>query len=85
MIQLVPRPGPMEFRYFPYTTPFRNVFRIKFPTTTPDGRSTIGSSARWFGLRFAGAEGNEELHWEIGDENAKKSALGPASHPREHL
>jgi hypothetical protein len=84
-IELISRPGPLEIRYFPYSTIWRHVFRIKFPTTTPDGRSTIGSSARWFGLRFAGAEGNEELHWEIGEENAKKSALGPGSHSREHL
>lgn len=66
------RPGPLDVRYFPYTTPFRHVFRIRFPTTTPDGRPTISANARWFGLRFAGAEGNEELRWELGDENPKK-------------
>lgn len=71
-IQLVARPGPMEFRYFPYTTPFRNVFRIKFPTTTPDGRATVSPAARWFGLRFAGAEGNEELRWNVNEEAAAK-------------
>ncbi len=64
-IELVARPGPLEIRYFPYSTVWRNIFRVKFPTTTPDGRSTIGQSARWFGLRFAGAEGNEELRWDI--------------------
>jgi hypothetical protein len=64
-IELVQRPGPLEIRYFPYTTVWRNTFRIKFPTTTPDGRQTISPNSRWFGLRFAGAEGNEELRWEI--------------------
>jgi len=75
-IELISRPGPLETRYFPYTTVWRNVFRIKFPTTTPDGRATISTSARWFGLRFAGAEGNEELRWEIGSDEQKKLAFG---------
>jgi hypothetical protein len=66
-IELISRPGPLEVRYFPYSSVFRHVFRIRFPTTTPDGRSTIGTDARWFGLRFAGAEGNEELHWDLGE------------------
>lgn len=73
-IELISRPGPLEIRYFPYTTVWRHVFRIKFPTTTPDGRSTISPDARWFGLRFAGAEGNEELRWDIGEDGAKRRA-----------
>jgi hypothetical protein len=79
-IQVVNRPGPLEIRYFPYTTIWRNVFRIRFPTTTPDGRATISPNARWFGLRFAGAEGNEELRWDIEDESAPKrtARLEPA-------
>ena len=64
-IEAIPKPGPLEFRYFPYTTVWRHVFRIRFPRFTGDGRPTIASNARWFGLRFAGAEGNEELHWDI--------------------
>ena len=84
-IELITRPGPLEIRYFPYSTVWRHVFRIKFPTTTPDGRSTIASGARWFGLRFAGAEGNEELHWEI-DEPKRPSAVGLAiGEPRSGL
>ncbi|HVH41257.1 MAG TPA: hypothetical protein VM925_02910 [Labilithrix sp.] len=80
-IEQILRPGPLEIRYFPYTTVWRNVFRIKFPTTTPDGRSTIASGARWFGLRFAGAEGNEELRWEVGEQNGPKrtASRGPLS------
>lgn len=77
-IELVSRPGPLEIRYFPYTTVWRNVFRIQFPTTTADGRATLSPSAKWFGLRFAGAEGNEELRWEIGNEPEKRTAaFGP--------
>jgi hypothetical protein len=64
-IEAIPKPGPLEFRYFPYTTIWRRVFRLRFPRQTADGRPTIASNAQWFGLRFAGAEGNEELRWEI--------------------
>jgi hypothetical protein len=78
-IELIARPGPLEKRYFPYSTVWRNVFRIKFPTTTPSGQATISADARWFGLRFAGAEGNEELRWEVGTDAAKKTAtFGPS-------
>ncbi len=94
-IELISRPGPLEIRYFPYTTVWRHVFRIKFPTTTPDGRSTIAPEARWFGLRFAGAEGNEELRWDIGEDGSGKkraAVLAPrtlaeaaALHPGEDL
>ena len=60
------KPGPIEYRYFPYTTVWRHAFRVRFPRTTNDGRPTIAPNCRWFGLRFAGAEGNEELHWDVG-------------------
>lgn len=83
-IELVARPGPLERRYFPYSTIWRNIFRIKFPTTTPGGQSTIAADARWFGLRFAGAEGNQELRWEIGAEPTKRTArLTSPRTPRE--
>lgn len=79
-IELIARPGPLERRYFPYSTVWRNVFRIKFPTTTPSGQPTIAPEARWFGLRFAGAEGNEELRWELGavEPSKRTAAFGPA-------
>lgn len=76
-IELIERPGPLERRYFPYTSVFRNVFRIKFPTTAPDGRPTIGAHAKWFGLRFAGAEGNEELRWDVEEHEQRRLAFGP--------
>ncbi len=77
-IDLIARPGPLERRYFPYTTVWRNVFRIKFPTTTPAGQPTISTDARWFGLRFAGAEGNQELRWEVDQRSVERTAaFGP--------
>jgi len=75
-IELISRPGPLERRYFPYSTVWRNVFRIKFPTTTPSGQPTIAAAARWFGLRFAGAEGNEELRWDIGEPGGPNNPNG---------
>ena len=84
-IELIAKPGPLELRYFPYSTVWRNVFRIKFPTTTPDGRPTIGSGARWFGLRFAGAEGNEELRWDLSDSPASPTKAAVLSHSSEHF
>lgn len=80
-IEQILRPGPLEQRYFPYTSVWRNVFRIKFPTTTPDGRSTISSAARWFGLRFAGADGSQELRWELSE--ATKATASARLHSSE--
>lgn len=63
-IELV-KPGPIEYRYFPYTSPQRHCFRIDFPRVSSDGKPTISDDAKWFGLRFAGAQGNEELRWSV--------------------
>jgi hypothetical protein len=79
-IEPIVKPGPLEYRYFPYTTVWRHVFRIRFPRQTGDGRPTIAPSARWFGLRFAGAEGNEELHWDLEQPEDRAAALGPDEH-----
>ena len=65
-IEAIKKPGAIEKTYFPYTTPWRSAFRIRFPTRRSDGRPTIAADARWFGLRFAGAQGHRELVWEIG-------------------
>jgi hypothetical protein len=70
-IEAVLKPGAIEKQYFPYTTVWRQVFRLKFPRTTGDGRQTISPNARWFGLRFAGAEGNTELRWELEPNSAQ--------------
>ena len=63
-IEYIQKPGALERTYFPYTTPWRQAFRIRFPRDT-EGRASIAPGAKWFGLRFAGAEGNQELRWDI--------------------
>ncbi len=64
-IELIRRPGAIELTYFPYTTPWRTVHRIRFPVRTVGGRETISGRATWLGLRFAGAQGHQQLVWEI--------------------
>ena len=64
-IQTIKKPGAIELTYFPYTSPWRSAFRISFPRVRADGRATIPGAARWFGLRFAGPQGNTEIVWEI--------------------
>jgi hypothetical protein len=74
-IETIRKPGAIELTYFPYTTPWRSAFRVMFPRVRADGRPTISGAARWFGLRFAGAQGYEELIWEL--EGGKTAALEP--------
>jgi hypothetical protein len=76
-IESIVKPGPLERRYFPYTTVWRRAFRIRFPRFSGDGRPTIAENAQWFGVRFAGAEGNEELRWELAQPEDRAAALGP--------
>lgn len=64
-IVAVKRPNAVERTYFPYLTPFHQVFRIRFPVAKSDGRPVISPRAEWFGLRFAGAQGNSELVWAL--------------------
>jgi hypothetical protein len=73
-IQHIAKPGALERTYFPYTTVWRHAFRIRFPRVTPDRRPTIAPNARWVGLRFAGAEGNEELRWDVETGTAQRLA-----------
>src|ERR1700722_10826067 len=77
-IELIVKPGALERTYFPYTTVWRQAFRIQFPRTGPDGRPSVAPEAAWFGLRFAGAEGNQELHWDLEHAETKRSAFGPS-------
>jgi hypothetical protein len=77
-IEPIVKPGPLERRYFPYTTVWRRAFRIRFPRFSGDGRPTIAENAQWFGVRFAGAEGNEELRWELAQPEDRAAGLGPA-------
>lgn len=64
-IASINKPNALERTYFPYNTVWRQAFRIRFPRSMPDGRPTISPSAKWLGLRFAGAQGNSELIWQI--------------------
>lgn len=64
-VQKIKRPGAVERTYFPYTTPWRTAYRIRFPRSRADGHPTIAGNARWIGLRFAGAQGNQALVWEL--------------------
>lgn len=74
-IELINKPGALERQYFPYTTVWRQAFRIKFARVT-DNKPTIPTNAKWFGLRFAGAEGSEELRWNVESPEARASAFG---------
>ena len=69
------KPNALERNYFPYNTVFRQAFRIRFPRASVDGRPTISSKAKWFGLRFAGAQGNNELIWKLEDASSEPSAV----------
>jgi hypothetical protein len=60
------KPGPIERTYYPYTSMWRQAFRLRFPVHA-GGRPTISPQARWFGLRFAGAQGNQELRWHLAE------------------
>lgn len=68
-IEPVVRPGALERTYFPYTTPWRQVFRIRFPRRTqrPDGTSAeiLNDATRYFILRFSGPLGHSDLVWSI--------------------
>lgn len=66
-IVAIKKPNAIERTYYPYNTVYRQAFRIRFPVRTPDGRPTIARQAEWFGLRFAGAQGNSELVWQLAE------------------
>src|SRR5215471_4204009 len=82
-IEAIVKPGALERTYFPYTTVWRQAFYIRFPRISAEGRPTIAPDAKWFGLRFAGSEGNEELRWDIEAQGspvaktAREEAFGP--------
>lgn len=73
-IKPIKKPGAIELTYFPYTSPWRSAYRISFPIVRADGRPTISRDALWFGLRFAGAQGNDALVWEI-DRGQDRSSI----------
>ena len=64
-VRRIKRPNILERRYYPYNTVWRKSFRIRFPAKAKDGRQTIATDPKWFGLRFAGAWGNTDLIWQV--------------------
>jgi hypothetical protein len=70
----IKKPNALERTYYPYNTVFRMAFRIRFPRVSGDGHPSISPKAKWFGLRFAGARGNTELIWQLGDANGSQTA-----------
>lgn len=67
-IDPVRTPGVLERTYFPYTTPWRQVFRVRFPTrvNTPAGEvDIINARTQYFILRFAGPVGQLDLTWHV--------------------
>jgi hypothetical protein len=78
-IVAIKKPNALERTYYPYNTVWRLAFRIRFPRVTSDGRPTISPAAKWFGLRFAGAQGNSELIWQMSADGA--DTVEPAPDP----
>lgn len=67
-VEQVLRPTAIDKAYFPYLSVWRQIFKIDFPRTKPDGTPTLSPNARWFGLQFSGAYGQDELKWEVSGE-----------------
>lgn len=65
LIKSILRPGPLERTYFPYSNVWRQAFHVVFPAQRDDGTPSLSPEARWFGLRFAGAQGHADLVWEL--------------------
>jgi hypothetical protein len=70
----VRRPGAAERVYFPSVTVHRQVFRIAFPTQHEDGSPMIAPDASDVLLRFTGAEGTVDLHWQLDPDAPSDSA-----------
>lgn len=65
----IPRPSHDLRAYFPSIHRQRHVFRIAFPVRRADGEPSINPRSRRVTLRFAGAAGTVDLHWDL-DGNA---------------
>jgi hypothetical protein len=77
-IEAIRKPGAIERTYFPYTSPWRRAYRVRFPVARADGRRTIAPDAGWFGLRFAGAQGNQQLVWMVEPRSGNGTDSKPA-------
>lgn len=65
----VRRPSAAEERYFPYVSPWRQLFRVRFPVRGLNADGTeydvLGEGTRSFTLRFSGALGTADLRWVV--------------------
>ncbi|MFO0645927.1 MAG: hypothetical protein U0326_06795 [Polyangiales bacterium] len=69
-IEPVRQPGALERTYFPYTTVWRQVYRIRFPVRVAahaggEPEALISTRSRYFILRFAGPVGQVDLTWNV--------------------
>lgn len=68
-IEPVRQPGVLDRTYFPYTTVWRQVFRVRFPARTRsrsgESEAIIDERTRYFTLRFAGPVGTVDLTWYV--------------------
>ena len=68
-VEAVTRPGAVERVYFPYTTVWRQAYRIRFPrylrTAAGAEVEIIDERVRSFSLRFSGPLGTSDLVWHI--------------------
>lgn len=68
-IEPITRPGAVERTYFPYTTVWRQAFRIRFPKylrrAGGDEVEVIDDRVRSFSLRFSGPLGTTDLVWNV--------------------
>ena len=79
-IRRIPKLTALDRTYYPYTTPFHLVFRLRFPRNVA-GKPTVSERADWFGLRFAGPQGNSELVWTISGSPEPAPGDVAARHP----
>lgn len=68
-MEKIEHPTPADRVYFPSIAPTRQTFRLTFPARLPDGTETIPARTRKVVLRFTGAEGKVDLHWDIAPSN----------------
>jgi len=68
-IEPINRPGAVELTYFPYTTVWRQAFRIRFPKYLRSASGAevevIDERVRSFRLRFSGPLGTTDLVWNV--------------------
>lgn len=69
-IDAIQRPGALERTYFPYTTVWRQVYRVRFPRTVRVAGQgeveVLPPGTRYFILRFSGPLGSSDLVWNVG-------------------